>query len=94
MRALKLAVPIGRICLPTASLAILVFGAVVAVAPPGGDAALYRADGLASFGLGLFGLLVVLVPYRRKERCAWSVLWFYPVFWRPGGSVNGPRRSL
>jgi hypothetical protein len=47
----------------------------------GGDAALYRADGLASTGLGLFGLLIVLVPYRGIERWAWCALWFYPVFW-------------
>ena len=46
-----------------------------------GDAGLYRADGLASAGLGLFGLLIVLVPYRRRERWAWYALWFYPLFW-------------
>jgi hypothetical protein len=24
---------------------------------------------------------VTLIPFRRRERCAWLVLWFYPVFW-------------
>ena len=27
------------------------------------------------------GGLIVLIPFRRGERWAWSVLWFYPVFW-------------
>jgi hypothetical protein len=74
-------VQIGSICLAIVSLAILVFGVVAAVVPMGGDADLYRADGLAAAGLGLFGLLMVLVPYRRIERWAWWALWFYPVFW-------------
>jgi len=78
---MKLTMRTGSICLATVSLAILVFGVVVAVVPMGGDAALYRADGLASIGLGLFGALIVLVPYRRIERWAWCALWFYPVFW-------------
>jgi len=72
---------IGWLCLAAASLGILGFGVLVAVFPPDGDAALYRADGLASAGLGLFGTLMVLVPYRRRERWAWYALWFYPLFW-------------
>lgn len=63
------------------SLAVLVFGVVVALAPPGTASLLLRADALASAGLGLFGLAIVLVPYRRGERWAWWVLWFYPLFW-------------
>jgi hypothetical protein len=78
---MKLTVRIGWVCLATVSLGILVFGLVVAVVPMDGDAALYRAGGLASTGLGLFGALIVLVPYRRIERWAWWALWFYPVFW-------------
>lgn len=81
MRGVKLAVRIGWLCLAANSLAILVFGVVVAVWPPDEGAALYRADGLASAGLGLFGLLIVLVPYRRIERWAWCTLWFLPIFW-------------
>lgn len=77
----KLLVRIGWICLVPVSLAVLVFGVVVAVVPMGEDVALYRADGLASTGLGLFGVLIVLVPYRRIERWAWWALWFYPLFW-------------
>jgi hypothetical protein len=81
VRGMKLTVQIGSICLAVVSLAVLVFGVVVAVVPMGGDAALYRANGLASAGLGLFGGLIVLGPYRRIERWAWCALWFYPVFW-------------
>lgn len=69
------------ICLAVVSVGILGFGVVVLVAPPAGDGLLYRADGLASFGLGVFGLLLAVVPFRRVERWAWAALWFYPVFW-------------
>ena len=81
VRAAKLRLQIGWICLAIVSLGILVFGAVVAIVPTGPDEGLYRADGLASIGLGLFGGLLVLVPYRRVERWAWYALWFYPLFW-------------
>jgi hypothetical protein len=81
VRARKLTVQIGWICLAIVSLGILVFGVVAAVVPMGGDAPLYRANGLASIGLGLFGGLIVLLPYRRVERWAWCAFWFYPVFW-------------
>lgn len=72
---------IGWICLAVVSAGILAFGLVVLVVPMGGDQPLYRADGLASVGLGLFGGLIALVPYRRLERWAWWALWFYPLFW-------------
>ncbi|TQJ60023.1 hypothetical protein FBY30_2280 [Arthrobacter sp. SLBN-83] len=81
MRRVNLTVRIAWLCLAAVSLGILAFGAVVAVFPPDGDAGLYLADGLASLGLGLFGMLIVLVPFRRRERWAWYALWFYPVFW-------------
>ena len=72
---------VGWLCLAAVSAGIVVFGVVVALFPPAGDAGLYRADGLASAGLGLFGMVIVLVPYRRRERWAWYALWFYPLFW-------------
>jgi hypothetical protein len=81
VRAAKLRLRIGWICLAIVSAGVLVFGAVVAVVPTRADGGLYRADGLASIGLGLFGGLLVLVPYRRVERWAWYALWFYPLFW-------------
>jgi hypothetical protein len=54
---------------------------VVAIAPPADDTLLYRADGLASTGLGLFGALLAVAPFRRRERWAWFALWFYPALW-------------
>ena len=78
---MKLLMRIGWLCLAAVSLGILAFGIVVALFPPDGEAGLYRAGGLASAGLGLFGMFIVLVPFRRRERWAWYVLWFYPVFW-------------
>src|SRR5215212_1814824 len=35
----------------------------------------------ASIGMGLFGLLITTIAYRRRERWAWFALWYYPVFW-------------
>ncbi|WP_423181235.1 hypothetical protein [Arthrobacter sp. NyZ413] len=81
MRAVQPMMRISWVCLAIVSLAILFFGVVAVVVPSGEDAALYRADGLASIGFGFFGALIVLVPYRRTERWAWYALWFYPVFW-------------
>jgi hypothetical protein len=51
------------------------------VLPPvvGGNL-LLAATGLASIGLGLFGGLIALIPFRRREAWAWWALWFYPVF--------------
>jgi hypothetical protein len=57
------------------------FGVVIVIVPVAANALLYRADGLASIGLGLLGGLIALIPYRRRERWAWVALWFYPVFW-------------
>lgn len=81
MHAQKLTLRFGWICLTIVSAGILVFGVVVDIVPMGADERLYRADGLASIGLGLFGGLLALVPYRRVERWAWYALWFYPLFW-------------
>jgi hypothetical protein len=40
-----------------------------------------RAIGVASIGMGMFGLLITTIAYRRRERWAWFALWYYPVFW-------------
>jgi hypothetical protein len=29
----------------------------------------------------VFGGLIAVVPFRRRERWAWFTLWFYPLFW-------------
>lgn len=31
-------------------------------------------------GMALFGWAITLTALRRGERCAWSVMWYYPVF--------------
>src|SRR4051812_7881881 len=40
-----------------------------------------RAIGVALIGMGMFGLLITTIAYRRRERWAWFALWYYPVFW-------------
>lgn len=81
MRRRNVLLRIGWWCLLAVSAGILGFGAVIVIAPMGADELLYRADGLASIGLGLFGGLLAVIPFRRGERWAWIALWFYPVFW-------------
>src|SRR3954452_17569004 len=81
MRRESVSVRVGWICLLVVGVGILVFGLVAVVAPGPGDRPLLRADGLASAGLGLFGVLIAAIPFRRGERWAWYAFWFYPVFW-------------
>ncbi|QHC23212.1 hypothetical protein GR130_19165 [Streptomyces sp. GS7] len=69
------------ICLVLVGAGIFVFGLVAVIAPGSGDAGLMRADGVAAVGLGLFGMLITLVPFRHREGWAWWVQWFYPLFW-------------
>ena len=72
---------VAWICLLVVSIGILGFGLVAVLPAISGHDPLMRADGLASIGVGLFGGLIGLIPFRRRERWAWLVLWFYPVFW-------------
>ena len=81
MRRENRSVTLGWICLAVVGVGILAFGLVAATVLTSEDRPLMRADGLASVGLGLFGLLITLVPFRRLERWAWFTLWFYPLFW-------------
>ena len=59
---------------------ILVFGLIV-LALPTPDRGYYRAIGVASAGMGTFGLLITLRPFRKRERWAWWAMWVYPLFW-------------
>lgn len=72
---------IAWIALAISGAAILVFGLVVAVVPASGDTPYLRAIGVASTGMGLFGVLIATMAYRRRERWAWWALWYYPLFW-------------
>ena len=69
------------ISLAIIGLAILLFGLITALMPASGGPPYLRAIGVASIGMGLFGLLITLIAYRRRERWAWFALWYYPVFW-------------
>jgi transcriptional regulator with XRE-family HTH domain len=81
MRRESVSVRVGWICLLVVGIGILAFGLVAVLAPGHDDRPLMRADGLASTGLGLFGVLMAAIPFRRGERWAWYAFWFYPVFW-------------
>src|SRR5947207_1724067 len=72
---------VAWICLVVVGVGILLFGVIAVAAPSSADERLMRADGMAATGMGLFGVLIALVPFRRRERWAWLVLWFYPAFW-------------
>jgi uncharacterized membrane protein HdeD (DUF308 family) len=69
------------ISLAIIGLAILVFGLITALMPAWSGPPYLRAIGVASIGMGLFGLLITTIAYRRRERWAWFALWYYPVFW-------------
>ena len=71
----------GWISLAIIGVAILVFGLIVTVVPTSTDPPYLRAIGMASIGMGLLGLLITTIAYRRRERWAWFALWYYPVFW-------------
>lgn len=72
---------IAWISLAIIGVAILVFGLIVTTVPTASGPPYLRAIGVASIGMGLFGLLITTIAYRRRERWAWFALWYYPVFW-------------
>jgi hypothetical protein len=68
---------------------ILVFGLIV-LALPTPDLGYYRAIGVASVGMGAFGLLITLVPFRKRERWAWWAMCLYPLFWGAHWALSLP----
>ena len=75
---------ISWILLLATGIGILGFGIIVIAFPPisGHDEeGLLRAIGFAITGMGIFGVMITLEPYRRKEKWAWFTLWYYPIFW-------------
>jgi hypothetical protein len=72
---------IAWISLTITGVAILIFGLIVALWPGPNGALFLRAMGVASMGMGGFGVMITVIPYRRHERWAWFTLWYYPVFW-------------
>jgi multisubunit Na+/H+ antiporter MnhB subunit len=71
----------GWISLAIIGVAILLFGLITTVVPASSEPPYMRAIGVASIGMGLFGLLITTIAYRRRERWAWFALWYYPLFW-------------
>jgi uncharacterized membrane protein HdeD (DUF308 family) len=80
-RLASLRFKIAWVSLAIIGVAILIFGLVVAAWPTSNDASYLRAIGVASIGMGIFGILITTTAYRRRERWAWFALWYYPVFW-------------
>ncbi len=72
---------IAWVSLAMIGVAIFIFGVIVAVWPASGDTLFLRTSGVASIGMGLFGVMITVFPYRRRERWAWFTLWYYPIFW-------------
>ncbi len=69
------------ISLAIIGIAIFAFGLIVTIWPGPSNSLFLRAIGVASMGMGLFGFMITLIPYRRRERWAWFTLWYYPIFW-------------
>ena len=71
---------VSWIALLVTGLATLGFGLVVMVVP-GSDGGYIRAISAASIGMGLFGSMITVTAFRRRERRAYGCLWYYPIFW-------------
>src|SRR4051794_16838687 len=69
----EVVIRVGWICLLCVGVGILGFGLGAACFS---SDPLLRADGVALTGFGLFGIVVTLIPFRRRERWAWLLLWF------------------
>ena len=72
---------IAWIALTIIGIAIFVFGLIVTLWPGSNEALFLRSIGVASMGMGLFGVMITMIPFRHRERWAWFVLWYYPLFW-------------
>lgn len=72
---------IAWISLAIIGVAIIVFGLIVTLWPGSSDTLFLRTVGVASLGMGLFGVMITVIPYRRREQWAWFTLWYYPIFW-------------
>ena len=80
---------ISWIALLISGLATLGFGLVVLFL--GSSEGQYlKAIGAASIGMGLFGVMITLTAFRRRERWAFITLWYYPVFWTAHLTGNLP----
>jgi hypothetical protein len=75
---------ISWILLLASGIGILGFGIIVTAYPQIGghtEEGLLRAIGVATTGMGIFGIMITLEAFRRNEKWAWFTLWYYPIFW-------------
>ena len=72
---------IAWLSLAIVGVAIFVFGLIVALWPGSNNPSFLRAIGVASIGMGFFGVMITVFGYRHGERWAWFALWYYPIFW-------------
>lgn len=72
---------IAWVSLAIIGVAIFLFGLVVIVLPGTTDTLFLRSIGVASLGMGIFGVMIAVIPYKHRERWAWFTLWYYPIFW-------------
>jgi hypothetical protein len=79
-RSDRLVFRVSWIALLVVSLAILLFGLIVLVLPMA-DEGYIRSIGVASIGMGLFGAMITVTAFRRRERWAYVTLWYLPIFW-------------
>jgi hypothetical protein len=80
MRQESLRFKVSWIALLVTGLATLVFGLAV-IFVRSSDEQYLRAIGAASIGMGLFGAMIIVTAFRRRERWAFFALWYYPIFW-------------
>jgi hypothetical protein len=71
---------VSWIALFVTGLATLAFGVIV-VFIRGSDEQYLRPIGAASIGMGLFGAMISVTAFRRRERWAYFSLCYYPIFW-------------
>src|SRR5207302_7183519 len=71
---------VSWIALLVTGVATLVFGLIVTVVR-NSDEQYLRAIGAESIGMGLFGAMITMTAFRRRERWAFFSLWYYPIFW-------------
>ena len=72
---------IAWVSLAITGVAILVFGLLATAWPAMSDRSSLQAIGVASMGMGFFGVMITVTAYRQRERWAWFTLWYYPIFW-------------
>lgn len=80
----KRVLKISWISLLATGIGILGFGIIVTIYPQIAgptEEGLLRAIGVATTGMGIFGVMITLRAYTRKEKWAWFTLWYYPIFW-------------